>query len=442
MSIARGEVIRRWVEDIAHNGDLVKRKGYTSGTLRDHTRLQGFPDRFVMTANGREIILAQRFVDRGYIALNGDGLGRGWGAQPATRWQTELRQAVQNNLKLTSMVIPFAAVAGAGVDLATVKLIDVLDDGWVMNRHPVPSPPEEMRLDVSNLGGNSSLVVSPDPEGDPTTPMYFYYRRQHVGGQIQFVMHESETINALGRLGWRAITFAVDGARWEWSERVHQLGEALFSAVGEDGQRHKFISGFDRNEREPLYFLAQLPDGSGATKIADAVKALAPPIVHQAWDQKLKVSRQGDIFFIPTELRDEQVYAMGARRVRRQCVLEAERPIRGQNGAMPVPVKGEVRSRVICPCMCGHLRWTSNTPLGRRTLAIYGTAHTADEVVVTRQGAVYARGTVHHDPPVIGEERRPDHQQVVLQDKKWHLAVRNTVPRRRTPRPVPEEVNA
>jgi hypothetical protein len=146
------------------------------------------------------------------------------------------------------------------------------------------------------------------------------------------------------------------------------------------------------------------------------------------------------VFFIPTDLDTEAVYKMGVRRVKREHVINPF-PVNRRNEWPVGPQAGEVRSRVPCPCNCGHDRWTSDTPRGRATLSIYGTAHTASEVVVTKNGRVYCRGTAHHDPAVIGEQRRPDHQDKTLGDK-WHLAVRNTVPRRRTPRPVQEEVNA
>jgi len=69
----------------------------------------------------------------------------------------------------------------------------------------------------------------------------------------------------------------------------------------------------------------------------------------------------------------------------------------------------------------------------RDAVSIYGTAHTATEVVTLRSGAVYVRGTVLHRPAIErnGDAwRAPDHRPTVLGNgERWYLAVRNTVPR-------------
>lgn len=73
--------------------------------------------------------------------------------------------------------------------------------------------------------------------------------------------------------------------------------------------------------------------------------------------------------------------------------------------------------------------------LVRRALAIYGTAHAATEVVRTRAGAVYVRGTVRHVPELEpGRTGEPDHVRLELEPGAWYLAVRNTVPRARARR--------
>lgn len=71
-------------------------------------------------------------------------------------------------------------------------------------------------------------------------------------------------------------------------------------------------------------------------------------------------------------------------------------------------------------------------------LSFYGTSHTATEVVKTKGGAIYARGTVRHATELetvldgSGWARTPDHRPVTLGDRRtWHLIVRNTVPRAR-----------
>lgn len=155
----------------------------------------------------------------------------------------------------------------------------------------------------------------------------------------------------------------------------HWLGGALLSAkVG--GRRRKFISGFDDNERQALYFLAELPRTSAKT-YAEGIDALAPRAVHAALAQGRDVKRQGDIFAIPVTLP--------TREIRR---------------------RGESVKR------------------GR----IHGTDHNATEVVYGKGNVTYARGVMHH----TRAWGRGDHARVKLDG--WHLCLRNTVPRQRATR--------
>ncbi len=71
----------------------------------------------------------------------------------------------------------------------------------------------------------------------------------------------------------------------------------------------------------------------------------------------------------------------------------------------------------------------------RRALAVYGTAHTAREVVTVKGGAVYVRGKVSHrpglDPGRPSWDTAPDHRPLNLDPSVWYLAIRNRVPRAR-----------
>jgi hypothetical protein len=261
-----------------------------------------------------------------------------------------------------------------------------------------------------------------------------------------------------GSLGWRGLERPNPGRRrvdalgnpvrgWGWFERHHHLGASVFSAVGEDGKRHKFISAFDEQEPEQMYFLAQLPDRAKVETYQQAIDALAPPLVHAARKQKRRVYRQGDIFAIETTLDDEQVYAKARTRVRREVALfelDTESVVRIVRGTLetPEPLPEEVQEQGPCPCGCGHDRTIGWGDQARRALMIYGTGHTADEVVVWRNGATYVRGIMHHDPHLEDPSRAREHIDIRLghppetlkvgaTDRKWYLAVRNTVPRRR-----------
>lgn len=237
----------------------------------------------------------------------------------------------------------------------------------------------------------------------------------------------------------------LDGlANGEWyaSENVHQLGASLFSAVGEDGRRHKFVSAFDNFENPPMYFLAQLPDRSGATTFKQAIDALAPEIVHQALKDGRDVRRQGDIFAIETKLTDEAIYAMAHTRVRRAAALWAHNDdsirnvIHGKSNPNRDAVEGETTERLQCPCGCGRSKIVPWGPTARRALSIYRTGHTATEVITTKNGTTYIRGIMHHDPQIEEPGRTMEHRDVGLgqtpkEFKRWFLCVRNRVPSKR-----------
>lgn len=146
------------------------------------------------------------------------------------------------------------------------------------------------------------------------------------------------------------------------------------------GETQFFLSGFDSNERPPLYFLTQLPRPVGS--IADAREALKPGSVVAAEAAGRRVYRQGDMFAIPTSFTDQQITAAG----------------------------GVIHSK-------SH--------------SLYGTAHTADAVADLPDGTQLARGHLLHRPGVVGETRKPDHRPRSLKTNMWHLIAKNTTPMRR-----------
>lgn len=141
-------------------------------------------------------------------------------------------------------------------------------------------------------------------------------------------------------------------SRWERSERTAY-----------------FLSGFDRNERRLSYFFCELPPGAEPTTVAEAYEALKPESVKIAEEQKLKVIRQGDMFFI------------------RQKKFKPD---------------------------------SDNTPTGADFLL--GTNHMAQQTL--REGRLlYVRGYIKHKP----RGRRPDHAPIRL-GRHWWICVKNTVP--------------
>ncbi len=146
-----------------------------------------------------------------------------------------------------------------------------------------------------------------------------------------------------------------------------------------------YLSGYDTQESTPLYFLCRLP---GAVETIDAAReSLKPASVKAALAAGIEVVRQGDIFAIKSDLSFTQLQEMGARR-------------------QPVG---------------------DNTP-------IYGTAHTAPELLRLPGGVMLAKGYLAHRPSILGQSRSADHSprplggELPAGDGGWWRLTRNTVP--------------
>lgn len=174
---------------------------------------------------------------------------------------------------------------------------------------------------------------------------------------------------------------------WTYIRKTHVLGESLFSAVyqvyGDERQfrdvRALFLSAFDHQELNRHYFLCQLPDGATPTTVEQAFEALKPPAVVEAEAAGLHVTRQGDLFAVPTDLTTREVRSFGLA-VKRERVLGI-----------------------------------SHAPTESVTVSVSG------------GGEVFARGILYHRP--FESWRKPEHRRQKMGDgKTWHLLVKNTVP--------------
>jgi hypothetical protein len=124
-----------------------------------------------------------------------------------------------------------------------------------------------------------------------------------------------------------------------------------------------YLSGYDTQENPPLYFLCSLP--KSAYTVAHAREVLKPMSVVIAESKNLEVKRQGDLFFVRTEMQTDE-----------------------------------------------HL-------VGR---SLYGTNHRAAKSVTLPSGVMMASGQITHRPPA----RTPDHKTITLEG--WWIVARNTVP--------------
>lgn len=205
-------------------------------------------------------------------------------------------------------------------------------------------------------------------------------------------------------ISFRAISNV--GNRFGNYELVDHVGLQCVFRAGEA----YYISGYDKNETPPLYFMARLPHG--VETLAEAIEALKPSSVKLAEAKGLEVLRQGDMFAIPTIRSSGDLSALGA-----VFSTTVERTYPRMHfdvfttDGMPRPI---ARTDVV-------------THTFQRGL--YGTAHTCSEMALLPDGTMFGRGVLVHDPKgVLRETRNPDHKPLELPGPHWHLVVKNTVP--------------
>ena len=187
---------------------------------------------------------------------------------------------------------------------------------------------------------------------------------------------------------WHTVRVEVDDAgqrTYRWETYRHWLGESVIRAQVKERRadytvRYRwayFLSGFDHNEAHRSYFFCELPRGARPKTVAEAYEALKPETVKVAEQMGREVTRQGDIFALPTGLTRRELRQRGATFDKRAELL--------------------------------------------------GTNHTATEVA-NLGGLTLGRGCLYHRP----SGRAPDHARRKIGDgKTWHVIVKNTVPTER-----------
>lgn len=170
-----------------------------------------------------------------------------------------------------------------------------------------------------------------------------------------------------------AVTQPDGSTLYTWFTYRHWLGESLVKARV-DKRTAYFLSGFDMQERTPLYFFCELPRKARPTTIAEAYEVLKPQAVKLAESVGRPVYRQGDIFAIPMASVDTRTLK------RAGAVISKRGPLLKTN-------------------------------------------HVATEVAYLPDGTTLVRGVLYHVPAW----RDPDHARRSL-GKGWHVVIKNTVP--------------
>jgi hypothetical protein len=229
-------------------------------------------------------------------------------------------------------------------------------------------------LHTSNGSYAQEITVTTLPDGSTS---YDWETSRHFLGESLIRANvkwwEKVPCKSCWETGW-AVGAARSERSWDRDECTACRGRG--ETIREHHRWATFLSGFDHQEARPLYFFCELPYRCKATTVAEAYEALKPDPVKLAEQMGRTVTRQGDIFAVPTRMDRKALIAKGAR-------------------------------------------------LGKRTYILH-TNHTATEVAYLPGGLTLARGVLYHDPAW----RAQDHVRRRLGDgKTWHIVVKNTVPK-------------
>lgn len=461
--MSHGEIAVRWAEQVGT--DTPRYLSSTGQNLfLDGDRVMSFGRHFEL---GR--LIGTR--DRGCFLLNGDRYS------PSTdRHQSLVRNAC-GYTDVPVIIIPYAALRIAGIDVDSIRPVEVLPDRSFETYTDVYPPSAfDTSLPACGLGIFSRAEHMTFTDERTNTLDGWYASRTLQNGA------DNEWSDWTVYKGpWTRANQRKDGT-WFTSRREHFLGASLLSASTLNStRRHKYLSAFDDNEVGSLYYFCQCPR-TAATTVADAILALAPRIVHAAITEGRDVQRQGDIFAIPTTLTDGQVFSRSVTRARRSAVVSERGKIHpGESGYRPpsyvVVTDADARAAITegqsgYQHLLGHpdakgrlgamiaarsihltasavdaiYQRSSRTWIvecesyddydaARAAIRIHGTGHTATQVVRTRSGVTYGKGVLSHDPQLETSWRNREHANQKLADgDTWFLMVRNTVPRNRDER--------
>lgn len=342
------QIITRWVRDVVKTDGTERYLNDSGANVKVYPdagghRLYSYGPHFELARWVRPVTTGKR-ADRhaGFWLLNGDKY-----SSSTLRHQTAVRSAVQRT-GAPVVILPHTPLRRAGIDLATILPVEVTQDRTVPRTYPSREAlPGRYASDASLAyyleHSDDWGAVTANPDGT-----YTVKNADHVLGESVF------------------------HASYETRERVLEPGDIWHSHRTVKASAY-FLSAFDAQERTRHYFLAQLPQGKAPVSVKDAFEMLRPAQVKDADRRGEQITRQGDIFAVPSVLitRDLRKLADGA-------------PI----------VKG--------------------APL-------LSQRHTATEVINLPSGRTFARGTLTHTGG--------GHQRQKMGDgKTWHLIVKNTVP--------------
>lgn len=361
------DVVKYWIERLLTpnpepDSQARSSMSYHNDTLRHYghwTLAEGIRD-----ARGRTRL----------VLVNADRYSGSGGFGTSTDGRTREAERASRQAGLETILLPFSALAAAGIDHASIEPLEILEDRWTTSYRTVSVAklPQYQRDEHERLGqiavyrrGSRHEVIHPNADGTYSMP-----DDRHWLGEALFRAKVGEHERRPGTPAEIA-----DGTAW----RTFRNGVEEHYVEEYKTRTAKFLSAFDHQEARDCYFLCELPRTAAIT-VDEAFEALKPKPVVAALNAGLPVTRQGDIFAIPT--------SVGTLELKSRAKLFGEESVR----------KGAV---------------------------LLNTNHTASQVIVTKDGETYARGILRHTP----QWREPDHARQKMGDAKtWHRILKNTVP--------------
>jgi hypothetical protein len=384
---------------------------------------------------------------RGFL-LNGD-----WASHTTARHQSVLRAALSRE-KLPRVIIPYSALAAAGVEYDTVEIIHVTEDGHETIDHVsyeqppgsqwrqiddhayVDLSPDELAAKVAQRNRQHQAEwerhkrwadegdtfwqehLAPEPRVITEADLGSWDRREYrkVGSHMELFKDSRTKWNTV------KVNELDDGrTRYTWTTHRHWLGESLIRA---------------RVRMAPKFTPCEACDGTGqgpADPDSEADRRWGPPRCEQCRGQRgtSTPTRGRWAYFLSGFDRNE------TRRVYFFCELpRGAKPTtvdEAYEDLKPDAVKvAEQMGRTVQrqgDIFAIELRGLTKRALRTRGARfekrgnLLNTNHEATEVAYLPNGTTLVRGTLWHNP----QWRGPDHKRVTV-GKSWHLTVKNTVP--------------
>lgn len=399
------------------------------------------------------------------------------------------KSATDKRIKFESIIIPFSAMEGAGIDIESIRPIHVRGDRMQyvdrksrylndVPHHMRTRTEYETRTDsverIKSVHHAERGYVAIEGSGyfDPEAGTV----QEHNGNRVRVIIPDdlsSRHVSSFGDgrrywLTWQLlgdengnVTYKVprtvpnveknEEGYYTWTEHRHWLGDSLFSAVVSRTEQTVIVTDSKRvaeasgghigyRTRRPGEFVI----GRDVKTIRTRMRFLSSFDYNEPWplyflaalprSSKAETVQAAIDDLMPSAVRA----AMDAGRdVIRQGDIFAVQTDLTTKDVYARAARRARRSLVERDNVQPREGEPATTSEAREIVRIFGTMHTATEVAITREGVTFIRGRLYHDVDRwrgwSQRVRNRDHVTRVVGDGRndWYIAIRNTVPRMR-----------